>query len=168
MKTKSIFETNEYVATSFTIAGIDFTVIACEEGIAFLLLNEKLSPSHALPVLKPNAKEFQGVYGQLKEYFQGKRKSFQLKLAVEGTAFRIKVWKELIKVPYGETRSYKQIAKSIKNPNSVRAVGGANGANPVPILVPCHRVISHDGGIGGYSGGIAVKLKLLALEAKYK
>ena len=101
---------------------------------------------------------------QLEEYFGGKRKKFNLPFDVEGTAFQKKVWKELSKIPYAETNSYKDIASRIKNVKAVRAVGTANGMNPLCIIVPCHRVIANDGLLGGYSGGVGIKSKLLKLE----
>jgi len=101
---------------------------------------------------------------ELTEYFAGKRHQFDIPLDVRGTPFQQQVWRALQKIPYGLTCSYKDIAARIKNPNAVRAVGGANGKNPLCIVIPCHRVISADGGIGGYSSGLAMKRKLLALE----
>ncbi len=101
---------------------------------------------------------------QLEEYFAGKRKQFDINLSFSGTPFQQHVWHQLTKIPFGQTVSYKDIAKRIKNPKAVRAVGTANGKNPFCIIVPCHRVIAADGTIGGYGGGIANKRKLLELE----
>ena len=103
---------------------------------------------------------------QLKEYFEGKRKSFDLPLDIHGTAFREKVWKALLEIPYGKTISYKDVAERIGNPKAVRAVGGAVGSNPVPLIVPCHRVIGANGKMVGFMGPshTDVKEKLLALE----
>lgn len=101
---------------------------------------------------------------QLKEYFEGKRKSFDIALDLTGTPFQKRVWKELSMIPFGQTASYRTVARKIKNPNAVRAVGSANGKNPACIIVPCHRVIAADGSIGGYSGGLRIKRQLLALE----
>lgn len=101
---------------------------------------------------------------QLEEYFSGKRKTFNLTFDISGTAFQQSVWKELSKIPYGETRSYKDIAHSIKNDKAVRAVGTANGRNPLSIIVPCHRVIAADKSLGGYAGGLGIKAQLLQLE----
>ena len=101
---------------------------------------------------------------QLEEYLKGKRKKFELKLDVEGTPFQRLVWKELAKIPFGKTLSYKDIAKRIDNPKAVRAVGTANGRNPICIIVPCHRVIGTNGKMTGYSGGIWRKKWLLAHE----
>ncbi|AZP04740.1 methylated-DNA--[protein]-cysteine S-methyltransferase [Jeotgalibaca ciconiae] len=101
---------------------------------------------------------------QLKEYFEGTRKEFDLPLDTNGTPFQEKVWQALRNIPYGEVRSYKDIAVAIGNPKAVRAVGGANNRNPVSIITPCHRVIGIRGALTGYGGGIDVKEKLLRLE----
>ncbi len=102
--------------------------------------------------------------GQLEEYFAGTRKTFDLPLHAKGTAFQQKVWEQLQLIPYGETRSYGQIAAAIGNPNASRAVGGANNKNPIGIIIPCHRVIGVNGALVGYAGGLDVKETLLALE----
>ncbi len=101
---------------------------------------------------------------QLEEYFEGRRKEFDLPLDAEGTDFQKHVWTRLSKIPYGATRSYKDIAIEINNEKACRAVGSANGKNPLSIVVPCHRVISSDGTLGGFAGGLDIKLKLLSLE----
>ena len=101
---------------------------------------------------------------QLKEYFAGKRKKFEVPLDPQGTEFQKKVWKALQEIPYGKTRSYKQIAKMIGQPKACRAVGMANNKNPIWILIPCHRVIGADGSLTGYGGGIKMKQKLLEIE----
>lgn len=101
---------------------------------------------------------------ELDEYFDRKRKWFTVPLDAEGTEFQKRVWKQLEQIPYGETRSYKQIATILKDPNASRAVGTANGKNPICIIVPCHRVIAADGSLGGFSGGLDIKRKLLDLE----
>lgn len=101
---------------------------------------------------------------QLAEYFAGKRKTFDVPLDLVGTEFQLKAWKALSRIPYGETISYGQQAKNISKPKAFRAVGSANGKNPVPIIVPCHRVLASDGSLGGYSLGLRMKMQLLALE----
>ncbi len=101
---------------------------------------------------------------QLSEYFDGKRKEFDLLLDIEGTEFQKKVWMQLRQIPYGKTNSYKEVAAKVKNEGASRAVGTANGKNPLSIIVPCHRVISSDGSLGGYAGGLNIKTKLLQLE----
>ena len=102
--------------------------------------------------------------GQLEEYIKGKRQKFDIPLNPHGTDFQKAVWKALQEIPYGETRSYKQIAQMIKNPNACRAVGLANNKNPIWIMIPCHRVIGSDGSLTGYGGGLEMKKRLLELE----
>ena len=101
---------------------------------------------------------------QLEEYFAGRRRVFDLALDLRGTDFQKRCWHELLKIPYGETRSYADIARAIGKPAAVRAVGLANGQNPIAIIVPCHRVIGSDGSLTGYGGGLETKRKLLELE----
>ena len=101
---------------------------------------------------------------QVEEYFAGRRREFDLALDLRGTDFQKRCWRELLKIPYGETRSYADIARAIGNPAAVRAVGLANGQNPIAIIVPCHRVIGSDGSLTGYGGGLENKRKLLELE----
>jgi methylated-DNA-[protein]-cysteine S-methyltransferase len=101
---------------------------------------------------------------QLREYFDGRRKAFDLKLDFSGTEFQRKVWSALLTIPYGETRSYAQIARQIGHPDAVRAVGAANGKNPISIIAPCHRVIGSTGKLTGFAGGLETKAFLLALE----
>ena len=103
---------------------------------------------------------------QLEEYFRGVRNDFDLPLEPNGTEFQRRVWKSLIEIPYGETRSYSEIAKAIGNEKACRAVGMANNKNPIPIIIPCHRVIGVNGKLVGYAGGLDVKEKLLKLEKK--
>ncbi len=103
---------------------------------------------------------------QLQAYFRGRLREFDLLPDVRGTPFQKRVWRALQEIPYGETRSYKEIALRIGAPNATRAVGGANRQNPIPIVVPCHRVIAADGRLGGYGGGLEVKRMLLSLEAR--
>ena len=103
---------------------------------------------------------------QLREYFAGGRTGFDLALAPKGTEFQRAVWRQLQEIPYGETISYGELARRVGNPNAARAVGSANGANPLPIVIPCHRVIAGDGSIGGFGGGLPTKEILLALEQR--
>ena len=103
---------------------------------------------------------------QLREYFAGKRTSFSVPLDMRGTRFQKDVWKALRLIPFGETRSYGQLAKQLGNPRATRAVGAANGRNPLSIIVPCHRVIGSDGQLTGFAGGLAAKSHLLKLEQK--
>src|ERR1700748_3844254 len=101
---------------------------------------------------------------QLNEYFEGKRRLFSLVLDMRGTRFQNDVWEALLAIPFGETRSYGQLAKQLGNPRATRAVGAANGRNPLSIIVPCHRVIGSSGKLTGFAGGLDTKAKLLSLE----
>lgn len=101
---------------------------------------------------------------QLSEYFRGKRREFDLSLDLLGTEFQVKVWKQLMNVKYGTTATYKDIAIMINSPKAVRAVGGANNKNPIPIILPCHRIIGSNGSLVGYGGGLDIKRTLLKLE----
>jgi methylated-DNA-[protein]-cysteine S-methyltransferase len=103
---------------------------------------------------------------QLLAYFAGELEDFDLQLAPKGTPFQQSVWKELCAIPYGKTISYGELARRIGNPNASRAVGLANGSNPIPIVIPCHRVIGSNGKLTGYGGGLPIKEKLLALEKR--
>ena len=101
---------------------------------------------------------------EIGEYLTGRRRRFAVPLDLEGSPFQLKVWKALLAIPYGETRSYGEIARAVGNPKAARAVGMANRSNPAAIVVPCHRVIAGDGSLGGYAGGLAMKTRLLRLE----
>ncbi len=116
--------------------------------------------------LVPDSGKNRSALEQLNEYFEGKRTEFSLPLDLGGTEFQKKVWKAVSAVPFGETRSYGEIARIIRNPKAVRAVGQANKANPVPLVIPCHRIIGSDGSMTGYGGlkGIPTKVKLLEME----
>jgi methylated-DNA-[protein]-cysteine S-methyltransferase len=118
------------------------------------------NPSKVLPVVVQ-------CVNQLDEYFQAKRKIFKLSLAPQGTDFQKSVWAQLLEIPFGETVSYMDIARAIGNENSIRAVGAANGANPLAIIVPCHRVIGSDGKLTGYGGGLWRKEWLLNHERRH-
>ena len=104
------------------------------------------------------------VLSQLKRYLKGELQRFDCPLDFGGTSFEKKVWSELAKIPYGQTRSYKEIAKTIGYPKAFRAVGNANGKNPLPLIIPCHRVIESNGGLGGFGHGIKIKKQLLDFE----
>jgi len=106
------------------------------------------------------------VVKQLSEYFSGKRTVFELDLSPRGTPFQLAVWNALLEIPYGDTISYAELARRIGKPSAVRAVGAANGANPIPVIIPCHRVIGSNGTLTGYGGGIERKQWLLALEGR--
>ena len=111
-----------------------------------------------------DSRPFREVARQLGEYFAGKRRTFNLVLAPEGTPFQRATWRALTEIPYGSTVSYGELARRLGRPGASRAVGAANGANPLPIVVPCHRVIGRDGSLTGFGGGLPVKRALLALE----
>ena len=105
---------------------------------------------------------------QLREYLAGERRNFTVDISFKGTAFQQEVWRALQTIPYGETRSYSQIAVSLGRPRACRAVGGANHCNPLPIVIPCHRVIGRSGSLTGYAGGLELKNRLLELEQKFR
>ena len=137
-------------------------IIANEKGIALIKFfsgsREQLHPVEA------NTPLLQEAVRQLSDYFAGKRKEFTLPLDPQGTDFQLRTWNALRNIPYGETRTYKQIAEAIDCPKGFRAVGLANNRNPIAIVVPCHRVIGADGSLTGYAGGLDIKEQLLALE----
>ena len=116
------------------------------------------------PMWEKSAKPFAEVEKQIGEYFRGERTKFDLDLAPEGTSFQLAAWRQLRRIPYGKTISYGEQAKRMGNPKASRAVGGANGENPISIIVPCHRVIGADGRLTGFGGGLGMKKKLLDLE----
>lgn len=133
----------------------------CEEEGAITAISTSFLPKEGEEV---ETALTQKAYLQLTEYMSGKRKSFDLPLAPKGTDFQKQVWKALCEIPYGETRSYKQIAEKIGNPKAVRAVGMANNRNPLIVVVPCHRVIGSNGNMVGYAAGVDKKEFLLRME----
>lgn len=132
--------------------------------VEILLPNRRPSACGSEPVLPAAARGMQAARAQLSEYFLGKRRAFDLPLRPEGSAFEQQVWTRLLAVPYGVTTSYGAIAGELGLINGARAVGRANGANPIPIVIPCHRVIGSDGQLTGYGGGLPLKRVLLELE----
>ena len=106
------------------------------------------------------------IVEQLQEYFEGKRTNFELPLDVQGTPFQMAVWNELLKIPYGSTCSYIDIARSLGKPGAARAVGMANHENPIAVVIPCHRVVGSDGSLTGYAGGLHLKQQLLGIETQ--
>jgi methylated-DNA-[protein]-cysteine S-methyltransferase len=150
--------------TTFQIEGIDFFVVSENDRIIKIGMNEEL-PNESMMIYKTTKdKLFKECFKQLTEYFSKKRTKFNLKIKLVGTKFQKEVWKALSKIPYGHTVSYKEVAEKIKNPKAIRAVGLANKNNPLPIIIPCHRVIGKNGKLTGYAGGLELKEKLLNLE----
>ena len=122
-----------------------------------------------IPKIKPSVNEIMKMaIQQLDEYFSGNRTTFDIPIAFDGTDFQNKVWNALYRIPYGETRSYQDIAIAIGNPKASRAIGNANHENPIPIIIPCHRVIRANGDLGGFGGGLDTKTYLLKLEQDNK
>jgi methylated-DNA-[protein]-cysteine S-methyltransferase len=118
------------------------------------------------PDWQPDRGELDGLVAELEAYFTGRLKVFSTPLAPQGTPFQRAVWDELQRIPYGETVSYGELARRLGNPKAVRAVGTANGSNPIAIIIPCHRVIGSNGSLVGYGGGLPIKQTLLALEGR--
>jgi methylated-DNA-[protein]-cysteine S-methyltransferase len=144
------------------------TLVASDDGLAGILWPDERAGRVRLPLDDVDGRHpvLVETERQLKEYFAGRRQAFSLKLDLAGTPFQRKVWTALLTIPFGETRSYAQIAKQIGRPRAVRAVGAANGRNPVSIVTPCHRVVGSNGTLTGFAGGLDTKARLLALEAK--
>lgn len=141
----------------------ELVLLASAKGLAGLFFGHRIEDS-LLPPDDPGSQYLGSAEKQLGEYFAGSRLKFDLVLDVRGTEFQRAVWSELRRIPYGETRSYAEIAERIGKPKSVRAVGAANGSNPVSVIVPCHRVIGADGSLTGFGGGLDLKRRLLVLE----
>ena len=141
------------------------TLVASDVGLSMILFENEDSADidaaldHSDPVLRATA-------AQLGEYFAGERREFDLPLDLEGTDFQKEAWLALADVPYGETTSYGDQARAIGRPGAFRAVGAANGKNPVPIVLPCHRIVGADGSLTGFSGGLDIKQQLLVHEQK--
>ena len=143
-------------------------LIASDKGLAGIFFRDddsSLAPLQPL-VENPHHPILLETETQLGQYFRGERKAFSVPLDFNGTEFQKKVWEALLTIPFGETRSYGDIARMLGNPTASRAVGAANGRNPISIIAPCHRVIGSSGKLTGYGGGLDVKEMLLALEAK--
>jgi methylated-DNA-[protein]-cysteine S-methyltransferase len=144
----------------YRLKGINLVIAEDTKAIAGLFFGTRPPPGFVkaeTPLIKKAA-------AQIEEYLAGKRKKFTLPLVMHGTEFQTAVWQALQDIPYGKTRSYKEIAAAIGRPRAVRAVGMANHRNPISIIVPCHRVIGHDGSLVGYGSGLPLKRRLLELE----
>jgi len=144
------------------------TLVASDEGLAAILWEHDRPGRVRLDIGAEDAMHpvLAETGRQLDEYFGGRRKEFALPLDMSGTAFQRKVWNALLTIPFGETRSYKDVARQVGNPDAVRAVGAANGRNPVSIVTPCHRVVGSTGKLTGFAGGLDVKARLLELERR--
>lgn len=139
-------------------------LVADDQGMRYIKF-ERSSPSIAIQKGWKRAPDyFKNAKSQLRAYFRGELKQFDLPLAPAGTAFQQSVWKVLQQIPYGTVTSYQWVADQIGNPNAVRAVGGANGRNPIAVVIPCHRVIGKNGSLTGFGGGLDVKQRLIDLE----
>jgi methylated-DNA-[protein]-cysteine S-methyltransferase len=151
--------------TARTPVGL-LTLIGSNDGLAAILWENDRPGRVRLDVVGEDARHpvLVKTERQLAEYFAGRRKVFDLALDFTGTAFQKKVWAALLTIPFGETRTYAQIARQIGHPTAVRAVGAANGRNPISIVTPCHRVIGSNGALTGFAGGLATKEHLLRLE----
>ncbi|RXJ74615.1 cysteine methyltransferase [Veronia nyctiphanis] len=141
------------------------TLLASEKGLTAIYFENHKLPTSIPENLINNPVTFEKVCDQLDEYFSGGRKAFDIELDMGGTAFQKKVWQELTDIPYGETISYQELAIRVGNPKASRAVGAANGKNPLSIIIPCHRVIAKNGKLTGYAGGVQAKKWLLEFEA---
>jgi methylated-DNA-[protein]-cysteine S-methyltransferase len=133
-------------------------------GLQFLMFGKGRQVVTPRVEWEPDRGRLKDVATQLTHYFAGKLRDFTIQLAPQGTPFQLGVWNELLRIPYGETISYGELAHRLANPKAVRAVGLANGANPIAIVIPCHRVIGSNGSLTGYGGGLPTKQALLALE----
>lgn len=141
--------------------GLELLLAAGEAGVRLIEFRRERALDG---VENPNYPLLLKTAEQLRSYFAGELREFSLPLDPQGTEFQLRVWRQLETIPYGSTRSYSEIARAVGSPKAVRAVGAANGANPISIVVPCHRVIGSSGKLVGYGGGLPVKQRLLALE----
>ena len=135
-----------------------------DNSLRFLMFRHGRDKKHILPDWEPDRRALVEPVRQVEAYFKGRLKAFDFPLAPQGTPFQTSVWHELLRIPYGETISYGELARRLGNPKAVRAVGLANGSNPIAIVIPCHRVIGSNGTLVGYGGGLPTKQALLALE----
>ena len=135
-----------------------------DSGLRHVIFISEHQPPRPDPTWRKDTASLTETIRQLQAYFAGELETFNLPLATEGTPFQMEVWQALRDIPYGHTISYGELARRIGNPKASRAVGLANGSNPIPIVIPCHRVIGSNGKLTGYGGGLPIKEKLLALE----
>jgi methylated-DNA-[protein]-cysteine S-methyltransferase len=139
-----------------------------DQGVRFLLFSNGRHTARPKPEWEPDGGALKDIAAQLTSYFAGKLRAFDTPVAPQGTPFQQRVWRALCDIPYGETTSYAELARRIGNPKAVRAVGLANGSNPISIIIPCHRVIGSNGSLTGYGGGLPIKKALLELERGQK
>jgi len=147
--------------------GWTFRVISSKAGVRYIDLRKRSVEDLSRRLngtITPDDRHNETVLAQLHEYLEAQRRTFDVPIDLRGTPFQQAVWDRLLEIPYGETRSYAEVAASIGRPTALRAVGRAVGANPVSIVIPCHRVIGKDGSLVGYGGGLPLKERLLALE----
>ncbi len=140
------------------------TLVGDEKGLWHIDFEREKNQLAIQPDWRQDTAFFNNTIDQLSKYFKGQLQQFDLLLAPQGTPFQREVWQALRQIPYGELVSYGDIARAVNNPTAVRAVGGANARNPIPIVVPCHRVIGSDGTLTGFGGGLTVKQRLIDLE----
>jgi methylated-DNA-[protein]-cysteine S-methyltransferase len=166
MLTKDRKTPKTYVSKTVRTPVGALTLVASGDGLAAILWENDRPGRVRLDVVAEDPKHpvLIATERQLAEYFAGRRNAFDLALDFAGTAFQKKVWRALLTIPFGETRTYAQIARQIGHPTAVRAVGAANGRNPLSIVAPCHRVIGSSGALTGFAGGLDVKARLLRLE----
>jgi len=158
METLSCFRTSSPVGPLF--------LAASPKGLVRLEFEARVQNLNPRAIQLEESREVLAPYlDELNQYFAGQRRQFSIPLDLRGTEFQLKCWRALLDIPYGETRSYRDLARAISHPNAFRAVGMSNNRNPVAIVVPCHRVIAADGSLCGYGGGLDVKRKLLELES---
>jgi len=148
------------------ISEINIAVLASSKGVKKIFFNpaKEITVLSTATKLRSDDPYLFGIFDQLKEYFAGTRKEFDVTLDIEGTDFQKRVWNELRNIPYGKTISYKTLSEKLGDVKAIRAVGKANGQNPIAIIIPCHRVIGANGNLVGYAGGLDIKEKLLHIE----
>jgi methylated-DNA-[protein]-cysteine S-methyltransferase len=156
---------NELFYTEF-VSSIG-TIFLYAKKKSIIALDFKSNSSYSSALNNPNLPILKSATKELEEYFAGKRRKFTIKLEPSGTIFQKMAWSALLEIPYGKTKSYKEQAEMLNKPKAFRAVGSANGKNPIPIIIPCHRIVTFDGKLGGYSGDILLKQKLLKLEGHF-
>ena len=139
-------------------------LLASDKGLKKILFEDQIDHESISDDWQQNSSKLEHIKTQLIAYFDKKLTTFNLDLDPDGTVFQKQIWKQLEKIPFGEVKSYQDIANAIEKPNACRAVGMANSKNPIPIVIPCHRVIGKNGKLTGYAGGLAIKAKLLKVE----